>query len=151
MNAWTFVMKKYFFEELKNREEINWNSPKDIKKDDIIFIYSTSPKKYIDYILKAISDPYNDPDNNSRIVTVKKIIEIPQPVELHELKDNPILSKWAPINKKNFIFQGAHHKMSEQEYNELIKLILNKNPELKNKIESFGIKISSKQFLKDIH
>lgn len=135
MNAWTFVMKEYFFEEIKNREEIPWNSPKDIKKDDIIFVYSTSPKKYINYILKAVSDPYNDPEDNSRIVKIKKEIEITQPVTLEELKEDPILSKWTPINKKNFIFQGAHHKMSDQQYNELKKLILEKNPDLEDQIK----------------
>lgn len=139
MNAWTFVMKDYFFDEIKNREEIPWNSPKDIKNGDIIFVYSTSPKKYIDYILKANNDPYINPDKDSLYVDVEKVIEIPHPVELQELRDNTILSEWSPINKKKFIFQGAHHKMSEQQCDELKRLIIEKNPQLKEQIENLGL------------
>lgn len=135
MNAWTFVMKEYFFDKFLKRNEIPWNSPKDIKNGDIIFLYSASPRKYVDFILKAISDPYNDPPNDELVVNIQKRIEIPKPVKLQELKDNPILSKWAPINKKRFIFQGAHHKMSEQQYDELKRLILEKNPKLNSQFE----------------
>ena len=133
---WTFVMKKYFFDEFKEHKEIIWNSPKDIKNGDIIFVYSTTPRKHIDFILKAISDSYKDPEKDNLLVKVQKRIEILKPIELQELKNNPILSKWAPINKKSFIFQGAHHKMSNTEFVELSRLIIEKNPDLKDQFEN---------------
>jgi hypothetical protein len=72
---WTFVMKKYFFDKFEEHEEISWNSPKDIKNGDIIFVYSTSPRKYINYILKATSNPYNKPsnDNDLRVKVQKRM------------------------------------------------------------------------------
>ncbi len=155
---WTFVMQKYFFEKFKESEEIVWNSPKDIKKGDIIFIYSTTPFKHIGSILKAISVPYRDNEDKLQ-VDVQKRIEIPKPIGLQELKDNPILSKWTPINKKSFIFQGSHHKMSNQEYNELKRLIVEENPDLKAQIEDLELgdltiqvnkfKSTSEEILKD--
>lgn len=149
MNAWTFVMKEYFFEEFEEHDEISWNSPKDIKNGDIVFLYSTSPRKYIDFILKAVSDPYKDPVKDELLVKVVKRVKILNPIKLQELKNNPILSKWLPINKKRYIFQGAHHKMSERQYNELKKLILEKNPDLKygfEELELNEISLKAKEF-----
>jgi hypothetical protein len=39
------------------------------------------------------------------------------------------LKNWAPVKKPKFKFQEAHHKMSDKDYNQLKKLILQKNPE----------------------
>lgn len=131
---WTFAINKDFYYELKNSDEIIWNSAKEVKKDDTIFIYTGSPYSSIGFILKAITDPFEDPGIrkkwNRLAVNVQKIVEIPEPITLQELIENPILSQWAPVKKTHFKFQGSHFKMSDEEYNELKKLILEKNPKL---------------------
>jgi hypothetical protein len=40
INKWTFVINKDFYFQLKESDEITWNSANDVKKDDIIFIYT---------------------------------------------------------------------------------------------------------------
>ena len=137
---WTFVIKKDFYFSLKEQEEIEWNSPKDAKKDDIIFVYTAAPYSSIGFILKVISDPFKRPTKESNgedlRIKVKKIIEIPEPISLQDLMSNNILSNWTPVNKKHFQFHGSHFKMSDEEYNELKRLILIKNPELEEVINN---------------
>lgn len=141
IKKWAFVIDRTFYDELKKRDEIKWNSHKDVKKDDIIIVYAASPYKSIGFILKAFTDPFEDREiaekyNGRPAIMVRKKIEISEPITLHDLMNNPILSKWNPVNKKHFQFQGSHHKMSDEEYDELKKLILEKNPRLKEEIES---------------
>ncbi|NYB26086.1 MAG: AAA family ATPase [Methanobacteriaceae archaeon] len=136
---WTFAINKDFYYELKNSDEIVWNSAKEVKKDDIIFIYTGAPYSNIGFILKAMTDPFEDPEIrekwNRPAVLVQKEIEITNPITLEELTLNPILSNWAPVRKKHFKFQGSHFKMSDEEHEELKRLILEKNSELAYKFE----------------
>ncbi|MGP8024395.1 MAG: MrcB family domain-containing protein [Methanobacterium sp.] len=140
INKWTFVINKDFYFQLKESDEITWNSANDVKKDDIIFIYTGLPYSSIGFILKAVTDPFEDPiirkEWNKLAVKIQKIVEIPEPITLKELVNNPILSQWAPVKKTHFKFQGSHFKMSNKEYNELLKLILDKNSHLNAEIES---------------
>jgi exonuclease III len=48
---------------------------------------------------------------------------------LSKLDENSILKNWSPVKKPKFRFQEAHHKMSDRYYNQLKRLILQKNPE----------------------
>jgi len=47
INKWFFAIQDSFYEELKMSNEIIWHSPDDIKKEDIIFVYTASPKSSV--------------------------------------------------------------------------------------------------------
>ncbi|GAB4310814.1 MAG: hypothetical protein Kow0019_08940 [Methanobacteriaceae archaeon] len=133
---WTFAINKEFYPELKKLDTIKWNSAKEVRKGDIILVYTGQPYSSIGFILKAISGPFEDPEIrkkwNRPAVNVEKIAEISKPIELSELKENPVLSNWGAVK---FNFRRSHFKMSNMEWEEIKKLIIEKNPELKDKMD----------------
>ena len=135
---WTFVINNKFYSELKEQDEIKWNSPKDVRKGDIIAVYTSAPHSDIGFILQATSDPFEDPEilkiYKRPAVMIQKRLEIPDPITLSELNENVILRKWAPVKKSHFKFQGSHFKMSDEEWLELKRLIIEHNPQLEEKI-----------------
>ena len=134
---WTFAVKDYFYSKVKKMNELKWNSANEVKKGDIITVYTGSPHSSIDFILKAKTDSFEDEEIkekwNKRAVIVYEKIEIPNPITLNELRENPILKEWGAVR---FNFRKAHFKMSETEWQELKRIILEKNPELKPSIEN---------------
>ncbi|HHY00746.1 MAG TPA: EVE domain-containing protein [Methanothermobacter sp.] len=134
--VWTFTIRKNFYFSLKEKDEFTWNSAKEVKKGDLILIYAGDPYKNIGFILKAISDPFEDSNIrekwNRPAVSLKKIIEIPKPIELSELRDDPTLSDWGAVR---FNFRKSHWKMKDEEWFALKKLILSKNPELQHVLD----------------
>lgn len=125
---WFFVINYSFYDELNRLDEIEWNSPSDIKKDDIIFVYTANPKSSVGFILKALADPFEDKENVGKLrVLVKKEVKIPVSIELSELKINPIINNG---NAVKIGFLGSHFKMFQGEFDELKRLIIEKNPEL---------------------
>ena len=133
---WTFAINKDFYFDLKEQDEIVWNSAKEIKKDNLIMIYTGAPYGSIGFILTSLTDPFEDPEIrkhwNRPAVNVRKLLEINSPITLQELRDNPILSQWGAVRMG---FRGSHFKMSEEEFSELIGLIIDKNPEQRKDIE----------------
>lgn len=143
---WTFVINKNFYFDLKNSDVIIWNTAKEVKKDDIIFVYTGSPYSSIGFVLKALTDPFEDSDIrkkwNRPAIKVRKEFEIPEPVKISELKSNQILKKWGAVR---FNFRRSHFKMSNEEYKELKRLVIDKNSQLKplfnvSEKDDFGIK-----------
>ena len=134
---WTFVINDKFYSELKEQDEIKWNSAKDVRKGDIIAVYTSAPHSSIGFILQAITDPFEDPEiwkiYKRPAVMVQKILEIPKPITLSELNVNSILKNWAPVKKRHFKFHGSHFKMSDEEWIELKRLIIENNPQLEYK------------------
>ncbi len=133
---WTFAINKDFYFDLKEQDEITWNSAKEVKKDNLIMIYSGAPYSSIGFILTSLTDPFEDPEIRKYwdrpAVNVRKLLEINSPITLQELRDNPILSQWSAVRMG---FRGSHFKMSEEEFSELMGLILDKNPEQRKYIE----------------
>lgn len=134
---WTFAINKDFYLNLKDQDEIIWNSPEDVKKDNLIMIYTGSPYSNIGFILKALTDPFEDPNIreqwNRPAVNVEKLLEFNKPISLQELRDNPILSQWSAVRMG---FRGSHFKMSDEEFSELIGLIIDKNPQQRRDVEN---------------
>ncbi|GAB6056496.1 hypothetical protein JCM15415_18120 [Methanobacterium movens] len=135
---WTFAINKDFYFGLKENTEIKWNSAKEVRKGDIILIYTGAPYSSIGFILKAITNPFEDPEIRKNwkrpAIMVEKLVEIPNAIKLSELKENSILQQWGAV-KLNF--RGSHFKMTDEEWEEMKKLILEKNPELKNEITDY--------------
>jgi Cdc6-like AAA superfamily ATPase len=128
---WTFAVNKNstYYSELKEKNELVWSSAKEVKKGDIILFYIGSPESSIKFIFEAKSNIFEDKkireDWKKPAVKLYKKIEIKNPVSLNDLKKNLILSNWGAVK---FNFMKAHFKMSETEWQELKKLILEKNP-----------------------
>jgi len=144
---WAFVNRDYTEQILLNNE-LKWNSHDNVKKGDIIVIYSTSPLKNIEFIFRAITDPFYDEEiyksRKKNAVIISDKIEIPNPISLQELTEDPVLSKWNPVDREYYKFRGSHFKMSKKEWLALKKLILAKNPDLKKSLNNIeGIKIDS--------
>lgn len=142
IKKWFFVINYSFYDELNKQDEIEWNSPPDIRKDDIIFVYTAKPKGSVGFVLKALNDPFEDKENKELRVLVKKENKISIPIELSELKVNPVIKNG---NAVKIGFLGSHFKMFQGEFEELKRLILEKNPELKNDFEILEKNYSSKE------
>lgn len=136
---WTFAINRDSYFEIRDKNVIKWNSAKEVKKGEIICVYTGKPYSEIGFIFKAKTDLFEDEqirrDWNKPAILVNSKITIPNPINIKELRQNPILSQWGAVRRN---FMGSHFKMSNEEWNELKKLILEKNPELVeplNKIE----------------
>lgn len=135
---WAFAMNRDFYFEVQDNDEIKWNSAKDVRKGDIILIYTGKPYSGIGFIFKAISDPFEDEDIrkkwNRPAVMVSKRMEIPEEktIRFKEMSQNTILKEWSGIKMK---FMGSHFKLSDEQWTELKSLILAKNPNLKEEME----------------
>ena len=133
---WLFVINKDSYFHIRDEEEIIWNSPKDAKKGDIIFVYTAAPYKEIGFVFKAITDPFEDNGIRKKwdrsAIKVNEKISILNTIKIGELKDNIILSQSDALRRG---FRGSHFKFNDEEYNELKSLILEKNPNLKKEIE----------------
>lgn len=134
---WTFAINRDSYFEIRDNDEIKWSSAKEVKKGNIVCVYTGRPYSEIGFIFKAKTDLFEDEQirrdwNKSAILVDNKII-IKNPITIKELRENSILGKWGAVRRN---FMGSHFKMSDEEWNELKRLILEKNPELKNEIEN---------------
>jgi len=133
---WTFATNRDSYFKIRDNDEIKWSSAGEVKKGNIICFYTGHPYSEIGFIFKAKTDLFEDEqirrDRNRPAILVNSKIILPNPISIKELKDNQILSQWGAV-KRNFM--GSHFKMSDEKWNELKKLILEKNPELKSQIE----------------
>lgn len=151
IKKWTFAINNDFYPDLKEQDEIKWNSAKSVKKGDIILVYTGAPYSSIGFILKAITDPFEDPeirkDWNKPAVVVRKIAEMSNPIKFSELKENSILREWGAVKMG---FRGSNFKMTNEEWEELKKLILEKNSGLKNEMVELTDSYSNYAELKTI-
>jgi len=142
---WTFAINRDSYFEIRDSDEIKWSSAKEVKKGDIICVYTGKPYSEIGFIFKAKPGLFEDEKirknwNKPAILVNNKII-IPNPITIKELRKNSILSQWGAVRIN---FMGSHFKMSDEEWNELKRLILEKNPELKSDIEELEKEDESK-------
>lgn len=135
---WISVINEDSYFDVRDNDEILWNSPKDAGKGDIIFIYTASPYKEIGFIIRVKSDKFQDgyiqKQRNSDAIIINDKISLKNPISIKELKDNPILKHTSAV-KINFM--GSHFKMTNKEFEELNRVIIQNNPELEDKINEF--------------
>lgn len=137
MTIWIYTTKEIQeYRDLEENSEIKRSSTNKAKKGDIILIYRGKPYSNISYIFKAKTDAYEDKnfrDDWDIAIDLNEKIEIPNPLEIQEMRDDPILGNWN-IVRKNFI--GSFFKVPPKEWERFKALILEKNPELENDIEN---------------
>lgn len=136
---WVFTSRIDNYSELKENDEVVWSSDESVRKGDLIFLYMAAPQSGIEFIMRATTDPYEDPGIRERwdnpAVKLKKIVEIPNPVKISEMKKKAVLSEWVGV-KINM--RRSHFKLSEKQFEAIKDLITEKNPQLKGDIKRLG-------------
>lgn len=131
VNKWAFAIKKNFYPKIVENEKIKMASSSEVKKGDIICIYTGNPYSNIGFILKAISNPFEDTETriewNKPAIMLEKILEIKNPIKFAQLKENPVLKEWGAVK---FNFRGSHFKIKDIEWDEIKRLILEDNDTL---------------------
>lgn len=133
---WAFTVNMDLNPNFKDLERDTWNSPNDLKKGDLILFYCGAPLSSIGDIFIAQSEAYKDKIMeegwNGPAVDLLKEIELENPIKWDELKNHPILKNWGAVKMR---FGKSHFKISNEQWKELKKLILNKNPKQKDLIK----------------
>ena len=113
-----------------------WTCHKDTKRGDLIFLWRTSPKKDIGYLIQAESDAYSIVDDNDQGwdygCDYEALYKFENPVHIKDLRINPSFDEWGPLNGS---FQKTTFKISLEYWNKLNNLAANKNPGYQEIIE----------------
>ncbi len=113
-----------------------WTCHKDTKKGDLVFLWRTSPKKDIGYLIQAESDAYSIVDDNDHGwdygCDFEVLFKFDHPVHIKDLRDSPYFEEWSPLSGS---FQKSNFKISSEYWNKLNQLAADKNPGYKDFIE----------------
>lgn len=107
---WAFALNKDYYFKLKEKDEHVWNSAKEVRKGDIILMYTGKPYSSIGFIFKAISNTFEDNDIRKRwnrpAVKISKRIELLESNTIHysEMSSNYILKEWSAVKMR---FRGS--------------------------------------------
>lgn len=133
---WVFTSRIDNYSELKENDEVVWSSDESVRKGDLIFLYMAAPRSCIEFIMRATTNPYEDLGIREMwdkpAVKLKKIVEIPNPVKISEMKKKAVLSEWVGI-KINM--SRSHFKLSKKQFEAIKDLITENNPQLKGDIK----------------
>ena len=113
-----------------------WTCHKDTKRGDLIFLWRTSPKKDIGYLIQAESDAYSIADDNDQGwdygCDYEVLYKFENPVHIKDLRISPSFDEWGPLKGS---FQKTTFKISLEYWNKLNNLAANKNPGYQEIIE----------------
>ncbi|GAF67619.1 unnamed protein product, partial [marine sediment metagenome] len=114
---------------------------KEVKEDDIVIGYISTPVKEIVSISK-ITKGLHDTSKEKRVIEFEKIEELKFHISFIELKSNPLLKNSEPIINN----QGSLFKVTEEEYETIREIIDEKNPPpIIEKIEKYNKKDALKE------
>ncbi|MHC1688180.1 MAG: tetratricopeptide repeat protein [Methanothrix sp.] len=106
-----------------------WTCHKETKKGDLVFLWRTSPKKDIGYLIQAGSDAYSIVDDNDRGwdygCDYEVLYKFECPVRVTDLRNSPYFEEWGPLRCS---FQKSNFKISLEYWNKLNQLAADKNP-----------------------
>ena len=113
-----------------------WTCHKDTRKGDLIFLWRTSPKKDIGYLIQAESDAYSIVDDNDQGwdygCDYEVLYKFEHPVQIKDLRNSPSFDEWGPLKGS---FQKTNFKILPEYWDKLNNLAADKNPEYKEIIE----------------
>jgi hypothetical protein len=105
-----------------------WTCHKDTKKGDLIFLWRTSPKKDVGYLIQAESDAYSIVDDNDHGwqygCDYEVLYKFEHPVHINDLRKSPSFDEWGPLKSS---FQKTTFKISPEYWNKLNNLAAEKN------------------------
>jgi hypothetical protein len=148
-NFWLWVTKPYDYndEDGNEREDLDpsndtdnegwwWTCHKDTKKGDLVFLWRTSPRCDIGYLIQAASDAYtighddyaseHGWDYRCDYISLYKFNN---PLTIAEIRNTAYLDDWNALNGR---FQRRVFRTSTEHWEILNKLIITKNPKYKN-------------------
>ena len=111
-----------------------WTCNKDTKRGDLAFVWRTSPKKDIGYLMQAESDAYSLADDRYAASQGWKwgcdnrvLYKFKCPITIQELREHPHLQNWKPLRAK---FLGPSHgfRILPEDWEELNQLASQENP-----------------------
>ena len=113
-----------------------WTCHRDTKRGDLIFLWRTSPKKDIGYLIQAESDAYSIVDDNDQGwdygCDFDVLYRFENPIHIKDLRSSPSFEEWGPLRGS---FQKTTFKISLEYWNKLNNLAANKNPGYQEVIE----------------
>lgn len=143
---WLWVTSKKYYQdkngeertELEPLNELFWTCNEETRKGDLIFLYRTSPKTDVKYLLQATSDACEviegDEFSEWHHCDVMVIFKFEKPLLSIEMKKNEILSNSDPV-KRNYQGNKGSFEFTGDEWTEINDLLIEKNPDYKTFIE----------------
>jgi hypothetical protein len=90
-----------------------WTCNKGTKEGDLVFLWRTSPKKDIGYLIQAESDAYSIADENDQgwdyACDYQVLYKFNRPINVKDLRNNPYFDEWGPLRCS---FQHTSFKIS---------------------------------------
>lgn len=106
-----------------------WTCHKQTTKGDLVFLWRTSPKKDIGYLIQAQSDAYSIADENDQgwdyACDYQVLYKFNHPISVKDLRNEPYFDEWGPLRCS---FQRSSFEISKNYWDKLNKLAADKNP-----------------------
>ena len=113
----------------------SWSCHKDTEKGDLVFLWRTSPKKDIGFLIRAESGALPDP-GWGHICFYKSIYKFKNPVTIKDLYENPEFNDWDAFTGK-FKFKGKAFPISLKHWEKLNFIASEKNPGYRAILEKY--------------
>jgi len=114
-----------------------WTCHKDTKRGDLVFLWRTTPKSDIGYLIQAKSDAYSIVDENEQGwpygCDYRVLFKFEAPISIKDLRSNTYLDEWGPLRGN---FQRSVYRIIPAHWARLNQLISAKNPDYTKFIES---------------
>jgi len=139
---WVARPEHYLDDAGNDREDLNpakdidaggwWTCHRDTQKGDLIFLWRTSPKRDIGYLMQAASDAYSIADDDYASehgwdygCDYRVLYKFTAPVTIRDLHDTPHLHDWGAYKAK---FWGRVFAIPPEHWKRLNQLASKKNP-----------------------
>ncbi|MBC7236223.1 MAG: EVE domain-containing protein [Chloroflexi bacterium] len=110
-----------------------WTCHKDTRKGDLIFLWRTTPKRDIGYLLQAESDAYSIADDDYALekgwdygCDYHPLYKFRQPVTIQDLHGEPYLQDWGAYKAQ---FRRRVYRIPFEYWTKLNQLAVTKNPD----------------------
>ncbi len=114
-----------------------WTCNKETKEGDFVFLWRTTPKKDIGYLIQTESDAYSIADENDQgwdyACDYQVLYKFNHPIQVKDLRNNPYFDEWGPLRCS---FQRRSFRISLEYWNKLNQLAAANNPGYLEFIES---------------
>ncbi|MCX6089096.1 MAG: EVE domain-containing protein [Candidatus Atribacteria bacterium] len=164
---WIWVTRPdyYLDPDGKEREDLNpssgndvsdwWTCHKNTQRGDLVFLWRTSPKKDIGYLIQAASDAYSIADNDYALkqgwdygCDYQVLYKFANPVTMQDLHNTPYLQDWGAYKAHFF---GGVFKISSEHWERLNQLASLKNPDYQKFIDSVQKEAVDRKILLEEH
>jgi EVE domain len=143
---WLWVTRpEYYLDEDGNeREDLDpshgvdtegwWTCHKDTQEGDLVFLWRTTPKRDIGYLIQAASDAYSIADDPHAFqqgweygCDFQVLHKFANPVNIRDLHEDPYLDDWAPLRAR-FRSRGGYFRIQVDDWLRLNHLASQKDP-----------------------